>query len=123
VGVIPKTNIGQLEQAVAFYVDLLIAVDQNVGDGWVLQQRLERPQAKYLVEDLFGDLLAFERAKQRLFAVDEGDDGLPHLATNPLVVNGGERLEIDLLQQLAVQRELQLLVLGAQGVLVPRGVA
>ena len=44
----------RLEHAAALDVDAFVAVDQDVGDGRVLEQRLERTEARHLVED-FGD--------------------------------------------------------------------
>ena len=55
-----KVTDGQLELAAALDVDLLVAVDQNVGDGRVLQQRLERPQPEDLVEHFGDDLVALD---------------------------------------------------------------
>ena len=53
-----------LEHAAALDIDAFVAVDQDVADGRVLEQRLERPEAGHLVEDL-GDevveLLGVER--------------------------------------------------------------
>ena len=48
----------RLEHAVALDEDLGVAVDQDVGDGRVLEQRLERPEAEQLVEDVADQLLA-----------------------------------------------------------------
>ena len=109
-----NVHAGQFEQALALDVDLLVAVDQNVGDGRVLQQRLERAQAEDLVQNLFGDLLLFERAEQRRLVVDQRDDRLAHFGAHALVVDGRQRFEVDLVQQLAVKRELQLLVFGLE---------
>ena len=55
-----KRHAGQFEQTLALDVDLLVGVDQNVGDGGILQQRLERPQAKDFVQHFIADLLLFD---------------------------------------------------------------
>jgi hypothetical protein len=52
VAVVFEGDAGQLELALALDVDLVVAVDEDVGDGRLLQQRLERPQAENLVEHL-----------------------------------------------------------------------
>ena len=109
-----KLHVGQLQQALALHVDLLVPVDQDVGDGGILQQRLERPQAEDFVQHLVADLLLFERAEQRRLGSINEIERLAHFAAHALVVDGGQRLQVDLVQQLAVQRELQLLVFGFQ---------
>ena len=63
VRIIAKRDVGQLEQTFAFDINLLVCVDQNVGDGRVLQQRLERTKPEYFIEDLVADLLFFERTE------------------------------------------------------------
>ncbi len=102
---------GQLQQALALDVNLPVGVDQNVGDGGILQQRLERAQAEHLVQHFIADLLFLERAEQRRLGIDERDERLADFAAHALVVDGGERLQVDLVHQLAVQGELQLLIL------------
>src|ERR1019366_1297162 len=44
-----------------------------------------------------------------------GQHGLPHLGADAVVVDPAQRLQVDAVQQLAVQRELQLLVFGFDG--------
>ena len=119
----PETDRGQFEQTPALHVHLLVPVNENVGDGRVLQQRLERTQAENLVQDLLADLLALKRAQQRLLAVHERDDRLPHFRADALVVDCGQRLQVDLVQQFAVKRELQFLVFRPKRVLVPPRIA
>ena len=58
--IVAEGDVGQLEQAPAFDVDLLAAVHQDVGDGRVLQQRLERTQAEHFVQHFVADLLLFD---------------------------------------------------------------
>ena len=109
-----KADVGQFEQAAPLHVDLLVGVDQNVGDGGILQQRLQRPQAEHFVQHFVADLLFFERAEQRRLGVDQRDHRLAHFAAHALVVDGGQRFQVDLVHQLAVQGELQLLIFGLQ---------
>ncbi len=63
------------------------------------------------------------RAQQRGLVVDQRDQRLAHLAAHALVVDGGQRLQVDLVQQLAVQRELEFLVLRLERRLRAAGVA
>ena len=59
-----KVIAGFLEQAVPLDVDLVVAVDQDVRDVAVLEQRLERPEAEQLVEDVDDQVLALEEAER-----------------------------------------------------------
>ena len=95
-----------LEQAAALHIDAFVAVDQDIGDGRVLEQRLERPEAGHLVED-FGDevveLLLVEREPLDQDVLrDQLLDVRAHLVFRQLL----QRREIDLLDQPAMQAHL-----------------
>ena len=95
-----------LQQAAALHIDAFVAVDQDIGDAAVLEQRLERPQAGHLVEDL-GDevveLLLIERQPLDQDVLrDELLDVRAHLVFRQLL----QRREIDLLDQPAMQADL-----------------
>ena len=54
----------RLEDAVTFDVDAFMTVDQDIVDGRILEQRLERTKARHLVENLrdeFVELLRVQR--------------------------------------------------------------
>ena len=78
------------------------------------QQRLERPQAEHLVQHLVADLLLLGRGQEVRLVRHHRQHRLPHLAPYAVVVDAGQRVEVDPLQQLAVQREFQLLVFGLE---------
>ena len=78
----------------------------------ILQQRLERAQAEDLVQHLVADLLLLGGGQQIRLVFHDRQHRLPHFAANAVVVDAGQRLQVDPVEQLAVQRELQLLVLG-----------
>ena len=52
VRVVLEDDVGLFEHAVPLDVDLIVAVDQDVGDVRVLQQRLERAEPEELVQDV-----------------------------------------------------------------------
>ena len=119
--VVVEAHVGQLQQSLALHVDLLVAVHQDVGDGRVLQQRFERSQAEDFVQHLMADALLFGGGEQVGFLLHHGQDGLPHFGAYAVVIDAGEGLQVDALQQLAVQGEFQLLVFGLErGVGWPR---
>ena len=54
----------RLKHAVTLHVDAFMAVDQDIVDAWVLEQWLERTQARHLVENLrdeIRELLGIQR--------------------------------------------------------------
>ena len=65
----------RFEHAVALDEHLIVAVDQDVGDRRILEQRLERPEAEQLVEHVADELLALGLV-ERLVLLREllGDD-------------------------------------------------
>ena len=96
--------------AAAFHVDQVRRGHQNVGDGGILQQRLERAETEDLVENFFDDAVLFHQAERRLLFFHQLGDGGADFRAHPLAGHRGERFQVDAVQQLAVERELQLLV-------------
>ena len=87
-------------------------------DGGILQQRLERAEAEDLVQDLLDDAVLLHQAERRLLFFHQLGHGGADLRAHPLAGHRGKRLQVDAVQQLAVQRELQLLVF--RSVALPR---
>ena len=54
--VVAERDVGQFELAAAFDVDLLRAVDHDVGDGLVGEQRLERAEPEHVGDQRFDEL-------------------------------------------------------------------
>ena len=95
------------DHAIALDKDLLRAVDQDVGDGWVLEQRLKRPKAQQLVEHVGDQLLALDEIERmillgQLLADDVADFGLD-LRVRHLV----ERGQVDQVEQPLVKLDLE----------------
>ena len=92
-----------------------MAVDQDVGDRRVLEQRLERAEAEQLVEDVADQLLALGMVERvvllgQLLGDDVADFGLDLLARHLV-----ERLQVDEVEQPLVKLDLELGVLVALG--------
>ena len=104
----------RLEHAGALDVDAFVAVDQDVVDGRVLEQRLDRPEAGHLVDDLVDEVFELLRVERDALGEhvlgDQCGDLPPHLAFGYLL----DRREIDLLDQPAVQPHLGVEQLVAQ---------
>ena len=92
---------------------LLVAVDQDVGDGGVLQQRFQRPVAQHLVHDFGENLLPLqhvERELELLLAQDFFDD-LADLDRQCLAVQLVDQAQIDQVEQPVVDARLHIEVL------------
>ena len=77
------TEVG-LEDAVLLDEDLLVGVDQDVGDRRVLEQRLERAEAQHLVEQLLDQEVELARVERgRLVDQELADDGRARAAGPP----------------------------------------
>ena len=92
-----------------------MAVDQDVGDRRILEQRLERPEAEQLVEHVADQLLALGMVERvvllgQLFGDDVADFSLDLLARHLL-----ERLQVDEVEQPLVKLDLELGMLVALG--------
>ncbi len=114
VGIVLEGDVRLLQNSAALHVDRVVGVDQDVVDRGVLQQRLQRAQSKHLVQHFVGDTVALTGAERNsLFAhqrKDHGQQGLPR----PRVLHEQQLLEIDLLDQLAMDSRLHLLLGASQ---------
>ena len=108
--VVVKTHVGQLQYSPALHVHLPVSVHQDVADTGIGQQRLERSQAEDFVQHFVRDLLLLGRGHQGRLFLHHGQDGFAHLRADTVVVDARQRVQVDAFQQLAVERELQLLV-------------
>jgi hypothetical protein len=106
----------RLENAAALDIDAFMAVDQDIADGRVFQQRLERPEARHLVEnfgDEFGQFLGVERQPLDQYVFR---NQLRDVAAHFIFRQFFQCREIDFIDQLAVQPHLGVeQLVGAQG--------
>ena len=95
-----------LQQAAALHIDAFMTVDQNIGDGLVLEQRLERTETRHLVEDLGDEVVELLLIERQPLDQDvlrhQLLDMRPHLVFRQLL----QRREVDLLDQPAMQPHL-----------------
>ena len=103
---------GQFKLASALDVDLVEAIDQDVGDGVVLEQGLERPEAKDFVEDFAGQAFAFGEAERNDLAVDGVADENENFFAGAIAVSAAKFFQVEAIEDLAMQVRLYLLVLA-----------
>ena len=111
-----------LDPAAALDEDLVRAVDHDLGDGGVLEERFEDAEAEGLVDDPADQLGAFGGGEDRALAADDvAEDALQ---AGP-ALGGGERGhlgEVDLLEQLgAVDGDEVAVLAAARSVLLGGG--
>ena len=76
----------------------------------IAEQRLDRTESGDLVDDLLDDLFALDLAERRRLGAQKLDDGVADLLDeNRLVLDCLERLEVEPLDEPAVEIDLELL--------------
>ena len=71
VAIVAERRIGLLEHAAFLNEHMVLAVDQDVGDLWIAQQRLERAQTEDLIQQIGLDLLLLIQAERHLLLADD----------------------------------------------------
>ena len=101
-----EAHAGRLEHAAALDIDAFVAVDQDVVDGRVLEQRLERAKAGHLVENFGDEVVELLRVERQPLDQDVLRDQLLDVLADFLFGQLFQRRQIDLLDQPAVQADL-----------------
>ena len=94
--------------------DVLAGVDEDVADSRIAKQRLERPKAKHIVEHLDVQGLALTEVERGAFFGEELRQQRANLAFRAAPIALRERLEIQPVQQLSVDRRTQVEILLAR---------
>jgi hypothetical protein len=101
--VVAEPDRRDLQLATALDIDLERAVDQDVGDRVVLEQRLDRPKPDHLVEHRGAQLVEFGGVQRQPLGAGEVAHQPAHLPPHLRLVELVELGEVDLLDQLAMQ--------------------
>ena len=103
-----------LQLAGALHEHVLVRVDENIADGRVAQQRLQRPQPEHVVEQLDEQPLALAEAERRAFFGEQLTEHGPYLALGARTIRLRQRLEVQAVEQLAMDVGLELHVSRAR---------
>ena len=76
-----------------------LLIDQDVGDRWILEQRLERPEAEDFVQQFRLDPFLFRRVEQQLLLVTISWIRLATACLARPLVSGRQLLQIQLRKQ------------------------
>ena len=104
---------GEFELAGALHVDPVEAVDQDVGNGGVFEQRLERAEAEDFVENFAREPFALGKAEGHDFAVDRIADDDQHFIARRVARSLAQFFQVEAVEDLAMQVGFDLLVIGA----------
>src|SRR5437667_10261587 len=91
--VIFKAQPGSLEFPATFYVDLIEAIDQDVGDAGIFQKRLERAQAEDFIQNFPRKALTLGEAERYGFTVNSIADEQQQLLARGVTRRGAPLLE------------------------------
>src|SRR5215467_13460803 len=100
-----------LQMSVPLDEHVLVRVDENIVDGRIPKERLERSEAEHVIHQLAEERFAFAQADWDAFFVEEVVDQRADLAFHARAVGLRERLEIQPIEQLAMDVGLQLEIL------------
>ena len=116
VRVVLEAHLGFGELAVALDVDLVEAVDEDIGDGGLLEQRLERAQAEHFVEHLLDDLVLLGGGHGDALVFEQALDHAADLGAHAVLRDGGDAVEVQHADELAVDLRFQLeIAVGGAG--------
>ena len=101
-----EAHAGRLEHAAALDVDAFMAVDEDVVDGLVLEQRFERTEAGHLIENFRYEIVEFLSVKREPLGQDVLRHQLLDVAADFVFGKFFQRRQIDLLDQPAMQPHL-----------------
>src|SRR5271163_1687489 len=107
--IVLELDVGRVQLAALFDVHLVVAVDQDIGDLIVPQQRLQRSETQQLVLDLFDQVILVGISEQPAFIVEDGGDGLGHFLRRQHGLEALEPRDVQRLEQPVVDGQLQLL--------------
>jgi len=93
-----KNDAGKFEHAGPLDVNLPVGIDQNVRDGGILQERLERSQAEDFVQHFTADSLFFRAAERDVRRTNQVVDYGLHLRARADVLQRGEFFQVNLVQ-------------------------
>ena len=99
VRVVAEHDVGQLDLALALDVDLVRAVDHDVGDGLVGEQRLERAEADHVVDEQPHDRAQLGGVELDLQVDDDLLDDLGDLVAQLVGAERGGDRDVDALHQ------------------------
>jgi len=113
--VVFESNIGGFKFAAAFDVDGSVRINQDVGDGWITEQRLQRPQPEEFVLNIVYEPVAFRTRERHCFLRQYGFRQARNLGMDLIWRQRSQLGQIHAIDERAVQPRLHFLK-GMSGV-------
>ena len=107
--IVLELDLGGVELAALFDVNLVVSVDQDIGDLIVPQKRLERPESEQLVFDFFYKMSLVGVGEQPSLVVENGGDRLGDFLRGEHRLEAFKPRNVEHLEQTIVDSELELL--------------
>src|SRR3989442_14523930 len=101
--VIFKAQPGSLEFPATFYVDLIEAIDQDVGDAGIFQKRLERAPGEDFIQNFPRKALTRGDAEKDGFTVNSMADGAQHLFARGITRGAAPVFQVEPGEEFAVR--------------------
>ena len=101
-----EAHAGRLQYAAPLDIDAFVAVDQDVVDAWVLEQRLERAETRHLVKDFRNEIVELLGVEREPLGQHILRDQLLDVGADFVFRQLFQRRQIDLLDQPPVQPHL-----------------
>ena len=111
----------QFELPAAFDINLLVGVDQNVGYGFVLEQRLDGPEANHLMHDVVDKDVEFTGIEGDAFGVHMLGDQIVYLGAQLALGNLVDDGKIEFVDQPAMNAEFCVEQALLQGIFISLG--
>lgn len=113
--VVPKTDRRALQLAESLEIDLVEAVDQDIGHRGIGHQGGQRPDSQGLFEQVVGQALLLELVQRDIFGLQHTVHELADLGFELRLVHSQQATLVDLIEQAPVQLSLDRQVLGLAG--------
>src|SRR5690242_17845343 len=97
--VIPKYDIGLLQLSASLDVDEVLTVDENIGNLGIAQERFERPEPEYLIEQIGLDLFFLRRAQRHLAIGNNFEDQAGNRFPGPILLHIRKPFEVEFRDQ------------------------
>ena len=115
VRIVAELNSGGLQHAArARRRHALVGVHQNIGNGRIGKQRLERAESEYFVENFLREAFPLLQIHRSGFADYQAFQNLRHFAADVFSLDFVQAIKIQFLDQLAVNRGLHRIEIGSR---------
>src|SRR5215207_9607375 len=105
--VVAELDIGLFEFAAALDINLVGTIDEDIADGRVFEQDLERAEAKRLVEHLVDEAFALHAVEERVFGIAQAFDDEADFAPQRVAGQVADARQVKLVDELAMNDALE----------------